>query len=512
MLVNGDVKQFQALIRQAAPGSSVQAIKVKDAVLLLGWVDQAGQATKIVELAEMHFTKVLNYLQVSGVQTIMLRVRMMEAQRSKIRALGFNFLQLRQHSYVGSLPGTARSLLEPAPRRPTWPIRSAASSGRSPRPCNPAAATAVFGTVANDNAFQGFIEALKQENLLTILAEPNLTTTNGRPANFLDGGQFPVPIPQGLGTVSIQYKSFGVQLEFVPTILSSGRLRMQVSPKSVEKDLSNTVTVQGITVPSLTTRRVNTEVEMNFGETLIIAGLISNQVQATTSKIPFFGELPWIGAAFRRVAPQRIRNRADRARDPRTGLAGRRIAVARRSGTRHDVARPIASCIWNGYLETPRYAPDPEPPPTNFGYPVRICRAPPAIAGPRREHVGPRPAYDGDGARPPAPAAQISRHGRRRPTAGNGSAAQSARRPWTRRRRRPTRSGARRAAPARRRPASPSRRTGRLAASRRAAADGKSGQTPHRSRIAAGPDRAGVGSQAPAAGVRDASGDRRLRD
>src|SRR4029077_18346493 len=100
LYINGDVKQFQALIRQAAPGSSVQAIKVKDAVLLLGWVDQAGQATKIVELAEMHFTKVLNYLQVSGVQTVMLRVRMMEAQRSKIRALGFNFLDLRQNGFV----------------------------------------------------------------------------------------------------------------------------------------------------------------------------------------------------------------------------------------------------------------------------------------------------------------------------------------------------------------------------------------------------------------------------
>src|SRR4029077_3722321 len=111
VLVKDNVRQFQALIRQAAPGSSVQAIKVKDAVLLLGWVDQAGQATKIVELAEMHFTKVLNYLQVSGVQTIMLRVRMMEAQRSKIRALGFNFLELRPNGFVASAPGALLPLV-----------------------------------------------------------------------------------------------------------------------------------------------------------------------------------------------------------------------------------------------------------------------------------------------------------------------------------------------------------------------------------------------------------------
>src|SRR5262249_62159628 len=92
VLVNGDVKQFQALIRQAAPGSSVQAIKVKDAVLLLGWVDQAGQATKIVELAEMQFTKELNYLQVSGVQAALLRALLMEEQQYKSLWVGFHFL------------------------------------------------------------------------------------------------------------------------------------------------------------------------------------------------------------------------------------------------------------------------------------------------------------------------------------------------------------------------------------------------------------------------------------
>src|SRR5262249_43110482 len=166
VLVNGDVKQFQALVRQAAPGSSVQAIKVKDAVLLLGWVDQAGQATKIVELAEMHFSKVLNYLQVSGVQTVMLKVRMMEAQRNKIRALGFNFLQLRQHSYVGSLAGQLVPFSNSTP-----PINLGQPFGGFLGPVtstvNPAAATAVFGTVSSDNAFQGFIEALKNENLLT---------------------------------------------------------------------------------------------------------------------------------------------------------------------------------------------------------------------------------------------------------------------------------------------------------------------------------------------------------
>lgn len=396
ILVNGDVRQFEALIRQAAPGSSVQAIKVKDAVLLLGWVDQAGQATKIIELAEMHFTKVLNYLQVSGVQTVMLRVRMMEAQRNKIRALGFNFLELRPTGYAASLPGALTPFSNQAP-----PVNLANPFGGFAGPVtssvNPVGASMLFGTVAHDNVFQGFIEALKQENLLTVLAEPNLVTTNGRPANFLDGGQFPVPIPQGLGTVSIQYKSFGVQLEFVPTILSGARLRMQVSPEVSQKDLSNTVTVQGITVPSLTTRRVNTEVEMNFGETLIIAGLISNTVQSTTSKIPFLGELPWIGAAFRRVAHTENETELIVMVTPELVSPVDESMLPDGPG-RGTVSPTDRELYFNGYLETPRYAPDPDPAPTNFGYPHGYAPPPNQIAPPG---VIPPGAYDNGMLAPP---------------------------------------------------------------------------------------------------------------
>jgi pilus assembly protein CpaC len=413
VLVNGDVKQFQALVRQAAPGSSVQAIKVKDAVLLLGWVDQAGQATKIVELAEMHFTKVLNYLQVSGVQTIMLRVRMMEAQRSKIRALGFNFLEQPKNGFVTSLPGSLVSLA------------SGSSSGSgflgpALATANPSAITGAFGVFSNSNSFTGFIEALRQENLLTILAEPNLVTTNGRPANFLDGGQFPVPIPQGLGTVSIQYKSFGVQLEFVPTILSSGRLRMSVSPEVSSKDLSNSITVQGINVPSLITRRVNTEVEMNFGETLVIAGLISNQVSSSTSKIPFLGELPWIGAAFRRVSHNETETELIVLVTPElvSPVDESQLPDGPARGTVSPTDREL---YLNGYVETPRYAPDPTPPPTGFGFPPDSATPPPVMGPPNMAPPG--PAYDVENLRSPAPSPAVAPPA---PVNGNGAARQSA--------------------------------------------------------------------------------------
>jgi pilus assembly protein CpaC len=377
VLVSGDVRQLQAAIRHAIPSSSVQALKVKDSVLLTGWVDQPQQATEVVELAEQFHPKVLNYLQVSGVQQVLLRVKMMEAQRSKIRSMGFNFLQLREHSYAGSLVGGLTPLANQTPSTNlanpfggfVGPVTSAV---------NPASATAIFGLVAMDNAFQGFIEALKQEALLTILAEPNLIAVNGRPASFLSGGQFPVPIPQGLGTVSIQYKNFGVQLEFVPTVLGNGRLRMDVRPEVSEKDLSNTVVVQGITVPSLTTRRVETQVEMNFGETLVIAGLISNRVQARSQKIPFFGELPWVGAAFRRVSHDEAETELLVMVTPELASPLDESQLPQGGPGRNTVSPTDRELYFNGYMEVPRYAPDPD---AGIGDSAQGYYAPPAKSG-----------------------------------------------------------------------------------------------------------------------------------
>lgn len=392
VLVSGDVKQLEAIIRRAAPGSSINALKVKDNVLLLGWVDQPSESTKIVELAEQFHPKVLNYLQVSGVQTIMLRVKMMEAQRSKIRSLGFNFLQTRAHSYVGSTPGPLTPFATGIPQTnlgsPFGAFNSPITSA-----VNPAGATAVFGLVAADNVFQGFIEALKTENLLKILAEPTLITTNGRPASFLSGGQFPVPVPQGLGTVSVVYKSFGVQLEFVPTVMGNGRLRMQVKPEVSEKDLQNSIIVSGINVPALSTRAVNTEVEMNFGETLVIAGLISNRVQSTTQKVPFLGELPWVGAAFRRVRYDESETELLVLVTPELAAPTDESQLPEYGPGQNTVTPTDRELYFNGYIEVPRYGPDPVPNMTNAA--PNYVPAPPSHSEP----FGPVPSTGA----PPAP-------------------------------------------------------------------------------------------------------------
>ena len=127
-----------------------------------------------------------------------------------------------------------------------------------------------------------------------------IVTHNGRPANFLSGGETPVPIPAGLGTTGFQFREYGIQMNAVPYILGNGRVRLEVETIIRDQDFANTVTVSGTTITAFKTNSANTQVEMNFGEALVIAGLISQKQDVLTQKIPFFGELPYVGALFSR--------------------------------------------------------------------------------------------------------------------------------------------------------------------------------------------------------------------
>jgi len=148
-----------------------------------------------------------------------------------------------------------------------------------------------------------FIDALKEDGLLKVLAEPTLITLSGKQANFLAGGEFPVPVPQVSGgggqTITIEYKPFGVGLTFAPTVLSSKKINMQIAPEVSELDFSNAVTISGFTVPALTTRRVSTVVELGDGQSFAIAGIIKDQQRSIVSKFPVLGDLPVLGALFR---------------------------------------------------------------------------------------------------------------------------------------------------------------------------------------------------------------------
>jgi pilus assembly protein CpaC len=292
VFVTGDVRHLQAYLNRFFPHSSVEAVAIGDTVVLRGWVTQPEHITEMREIAERFYPNVLDQMKVGGVQQVLLKVRVMEVQRSKIRRFGFNFLYRNNNGGVVSTPGSLT---------PLTAFSSPFSSAPAIAVAGLADPTVAFAVLRDNNVFQGFVEALKEESLLKILAEPELVTTNGRPASLLSGGEFPILVPQSLGTTTIEWRQFGVRLEAVPIILGRGRVRLELQPEVSERDLTNSVEVNGLRVPGLTTRRVNTQVEMRFGETFMIAGLLSTRTTATTSKVPILGELPWIGSMFRRI-------------------------------------------------------------------------------------------------------------------------------------------------------------------------------------------------------------------
>lgn len=291
-IVQGDVTALQRMIKRYFPHVAIEAVAIKETVILRGWVMQPDQITQIMDFADQYFSNVINQMKVGGVQQVKLKVRVMEVQRSVVRRLGFNFLFADQSSGIASTPGSltpVQSFTAPIGGQVAATVLGLADP------------TILLGLTGNSSAFQGFLEALKRESLLKILAEPELVTTNGHPANLLSGGEFPILVPQSLGTTTIEWREFGVRLSAVPIILGRGRVRLELEPEVSERDFTNSVNLGGILIPGITTRRVSTQVEMRFGETYMIAGLISTRTTSQTDKVPIVGELPWIGAAFRRL-------------------------------------------------------------------------------------------------------------------------------------------------------------------------------------------------------------------
>jgi len=146
------------------------------------------------------------------------------------------------------------------------------------------------------------VRALQQKNVLQILAEPNLIAVNGKEASFLAGGEFPFPVVQGtagLNSVTIQFKEFGVRLRFTPVIMPNGNIHLQVKPEVSTLDFANGLTISGFVIPSLNTRRAETEFEIKDGQSFVIAGLLDNRLTNNGSKVPGLGDIPILGTFFK---------------------------------------------------------------------------------------------------------------------------------------------------------------------------------------------------------------------
>ena len=289
ILVRGDVRHLENYLKRLYPNDAIRVEEIKGAVRLSGYVTRPQNIQHIVAIAEQFYPTVMNHMETGGVQQVMLKATIMEVNRSKLRRLGMNFGFTGADSFLNTTPG---------PITPITGITATAGAGSTVTFSGFNNTSVSFGFINPTSVFQGFVDALQTEGLLKIHATPMLTTHNGQPAELLNGGEAPVIVPAGLGTTAIEFKPFGTILSAVPHILGNGRLKLQIDAQVVERDFAQSVTLNGITVPSFTVRKVNTGVEMNFGETLVIGGLVQKRETAATSKLPFFGELPWIGAAF----------------------------------------------------------------------------------------------------------------------------------------------------------------------------------------------------------------------
>jgi pilus assembly protein CpaC len=232
---------------------------------------------------------------VSASTQVHLRVRVAEVSREVIKEFGINWESVFE---------TGDLLFGFATGRPAF--GAAGSIFRGPSQANGAAPDLLFGSFTpGDSVVNTAIDALAQEGLVNILAEPNLTALSGETASFLAGGEFPIPVATDEDEITIEFKEFGIQLAFTPTVLSGNRISLRVRPEVSELSDDGAIEVNGLTIPALKTRRAETTVELGSGQSFAIGGLLSSDVQNAVSKTPGLGDLPVLGTLFRSTAFRR---------------------------------------------------------------------------------------------------------------------------------------------------------------------------------------------------------------
>ena len=306
--ISPDVSRLKEMIHHLFPEEKeIKISAAHDYIALSGTISNTSSLSQVLALAgtyapldEKKEPKIINLLEVAGVHQVMLEVRVSEISRSLLRRLGFNFnyvnssgrnLGLSLLNQLTSLPAGGL----PSTKTPAGGIPAAGAEASD-------SINAIFRFLSGATTWTVFIDALKEEGLLKVLAEPTLITLSGKTANFLAGGEFPIPVPQSTGggtSITIEYKPFGVGLNFTPTVLSNKKINMLVAPEVSELDFSNALTISGFVVPALTTRRVSTVIELADGQSFAIAGLLKDDVREIVSKFPLLGDIPVLGSLFR---------------------------------------------------------------------------------------------------------------------------------------------------------------------------------------------------------------------
>jgi pilus assembly protein CpaC len=285
-------------LRQELPGQKITASMENDTVFLRGTVRDLTSADRAATIAgTVGKTVNLLYVDVPAAEDqILLKVRFASVDRANLSELGLNLVSLGGANTVGR---TTTGQFSP-------PTVETDASGKTTATLSDALNVFLFRPDLN---LLATIKALQRKSLLEILAEPNVLAINGQQASFLAGGEYPYPILQGggsgLGTVTIQFREFGVRINFIPTITPRGTIHLQVAPEVSALDFANGLVFQGFTIPALTVRRVNTGVELSPGQSFAIGGLLDRRLTEAKQNIPFLSSLPILGKLFQSRSQER---------------------------------------------------------------------------------------------------------------------------------------------------------------------------------------------------------------
>jgi len=308
--VDVDITAASEEMHRLFPDERISVTPSRNAIVLSGHVTTEDIAKHAGALASAYSKNVVNVLTFGpvGAEEVLLEVKFAEVDRSALTQMGFNLLSTGSGNTIGSTTTGQFGGITTSPLSTTI-------GGPSPTATTGTSTTTTVSNLLNMFFFNpqvhlgAVIEALKTQNLLEILAEPNLIAVNGKEASFLAGGEFPFPVAQqnasGIATVTIQFREFGVRLKFTPVIQPNGNIHLHVAPEVSTLDFADAVTVAGTTIPAISTRKADTEFELQDGQSFIIAGLMDNRVTNVGNKIPGLGDIPIIGNFFKSKSNQK---------------------------------------------------------------------------------------------------------------------------------------------------------------------------------------------------------------
>jgi pilus assembly protein CpaC len=306
--VGTNMGSVDELLRVAMPDAQIRSTPMNGTVLLTGTVAAPAdveEANRIVQAYVGEGTQVISRLKTATPLQVSLHVKIAEVSRSVMKNVGFNLLA-RESGGLGSgiifgvgrgNPGTITDVPVGDLKNP---ITGEPITRTSYKFLNKTGATTIgaAGSLLGLDILSA-LDLAENDGRVTTLAEPNLTALSGETASFLAGGEFPIPVAAGLNGTSVEFKQYGVSLAFTPTVLAGGRISMRVRPEVSELSSAGSIKLNGFEVPSLTTRRAETTVELGSGQSFMIGGLLSNSSSNSVEKAPWLGDLPILGALFR---------------------------------------------------------------------------------------------------------------------------------------------------------------------------------------------------------------------